>query len=803
MRYGLAAVCGVLATALLLTFGGCGGGDQPVSKAAGDTSKPLEGKSASKASQLEGTWMAVTEGPYAGFEFMDDQQVLVNTGFSAGQMTLKYDVLDGGRLSLIAPSGQTQVFSTSMSGDLLELGEPGSPKESQRFKRVPKGKPLAEALKEYHQQLAAEREKRLAEIAAALSRKDLVIRPTGDAGNAPPFVLELAVNSSALSGRAILDLEDPMIFDVQGSIRMDQYGAADVNLQMNQRAPQGVQPKHARATFKVPNDGKAPTLVGSISDVGEVPAEIVVDAAATKKANDHLAAVAEQIKQAIAAVTDPLGVKALLTSSVTMRGSEAPMPVTITLRRLGDQPAFAGVAEFANNTSAPAQASVRVINKRGLLEVDLTNGHHWRVGPGEGKFAGTWFFGNSPLSGQGAGNSELIIQRMWTAEQMAARQAAVEKFVKTDLQTPHTWLGEITLNNQGPTPAWMQLQVGADGSATGQAFYPLLEGSAELAGQIVPGVEGPGLQLQAVKVTGTPGYVRSFGRQQFKLEVDDPEAAAVGLAGDWNGGMARGPIALGAFDESSVEADRKKVTAALADATFTLTNSREVTNPDRKPAFLRLKVDAATHKVFGELGGETRVGSLRIPCIFEGEMTTDHGIHILRIKQIAALGYVSDPGFSGLVLRARLDDQGAVALSGLHILNGNFNAGAVTLTPATEPMVVPQDQKIMLAALRLGAVQHPPSKAQPGDSAVLLVTGTTRGRIYGTGPYSNSSPIGTAAIHAGLIADNEQALIRVTYAAPLVDYPAGEANGITATAYSFGKRAPTGLSYTMQKLPIE
>jgi len=102
----------------VLTLSGCGDGSETT------PSGPLEGREISRASQLEGTWLGTTEGDFIGFEFMDDGKVLATpftaalTGLSGGAM-YSYSILEGGRLSLVAPNGQTQIYGVTIAGVVI------------------------------------------------------------------------------------------------------------------------------------------------------------------------------------------------------------------------------------------------------------------------------------------------------------------------------------------------------------------------------------------------------------------------------------------------------------------------------------------------------------------------------------------------------------------------------------------------------------------------------------------------------------------------------------------------------------
>ena len=66
----------------------------------------------------------------------------------------------------------------------------------------------------------------------------------------------------------------------------------------------------------------------------------------------------------------------------------------------------------------------------------------------------------------------------------------------------------------------------------------------------------------------------------------------------------------------------------------------------------------------------------------------------------------------------------------------------------------------------------------------VTVTGATTGIVWGTGIYTHDSNIATAAVHAGLIAPGQTALITVTSLPGQSSYTGSTANGVTT--YSYG-----------------
>ncbi len=70
-----------------------------------------------------------------------------------------------------------------------------------------------------------------------------------------------------------------------------------------------------------------------------------------------------------------------------------------------------------------------------------------------------------------------------------------------------------------------------------------------------------------------------------------------------------------------------------------------------------------------------------------------------------------------------------------------------------------------------------------GDVVTLRVTGRTDGSVWGTDVYTADSDIGTAAVHAGLVAPGQTALVRVTVLPSLPQYSGTPRNGVESRSY--------------------
>ncbi len=72
-------------------------------------------------------------------------------------------------------------------------------------------------------------------------------------------------------------------------------------------------------------------------------------------------------------------------------------------------------------------------------------------------------------------------------------------------------------------------------------------------------------------------------------------------------------------------------------------------------------------------------------------------------------------------------------------------------------------------------------RGQNGKVFYFEVTGSTKGSVWGSGPYTDDSSLATAAVHAGLVKDGEKGTVRVTILAGRDSYQGTEKNGVTSS----------------------
>ncbi len=81
-----------------------------------------------------------------------------------------------------------------------------------------------------------------------------------------------------------------------------------------------------------------------------------------------------------------------------------------------------------------------------------------------------------------------------------------------------------------------------------------------------------------------------------------------------------------------------------------------------------------------------------------------------------------------------------------------------------------------------------------GESFNFTVTGQLGGSVWGTGTYTTDSSLATAAVHAGVLANGETGVVRVTMVQSPNQFTSSTANGVTS-----GPWAAFPAAYTVSK----
>lgn len=811
---------------MALALAGCGGGD--ASRAESDVSQPIEGRAVKNTGALTGSWMRVSAGPILGFEFLKDGQVLATLGNLGRTTTLTYSVLDGGRLSLVAPGGSTTVFGTTIEDDLLELRrETGSlGGDAQRFRRVASGTTLAAAIQAHAAELQAARERRTDALREQLSAQDLVVVRSGE--NGPDAVIALRVQSvhPEFSGTVVMD-DNPLRDDLLRPVRVHPFSGSitpmdDVTdrlrIQINVGpavAPTGQQDENGRVVLEVAGPVDRPELKGSAqfpkSWMGEANVVLQLDDERHAAVLARLEAQEEARRRAIAQVTERLGGRAELTGRKTLQAGGEPVPVEITLERVGETGTYQTETQLGNRDGLAGRGSVEALLGEGVLFIDLPGGEQWRLELSEGGqgFEGGWR-PNTRADFISHGRIELALGRVWTAAEVASEREAIARFLNVELRHPTALTGSVEAGRGGEIerwPVWVELQTAADGTASGKAWLLGQGVGVSLGGKLV----GDTLQLSSSGSLEGSAPSRSFASQRWQINLKrmDPHPRLTGTMSANPGGT--GSVALVPLASIDLDASRRTLIEMLDGHAFVVVNTTISRKPE--PSFFRFNVDRSTGAVSGDAVGEDLTGSRPSalpPGLISGTVAEERGHAVLRLTIDGSPEPVrARPGRRFEFTVTALPGEDGPVLTGWDP-PGPGNQAWLQLTPFTPstPITVSDEQRLRLAAQRLGAMVEAPDKPAPGAQAVLLVHATERdarvGQIFtANGRYSHGNSIATAALHAGLMRPGETAVLRLTYAAPFTEPTvAMERNGVTSQRGTFRPNnvVPT---FTLERVPLD
>jgi hypothetical protein len=624
--------------ALILLLSGCSSPDVPV-----DTSQPLEGRALARESQLEGTWLGITEGDFIGFEFMDDGQVLATPislgGLGSGQM-FRYSVLEGGRLSLVTPNGQSQVFTAQLAGDQLELS--GfmmlSETNSQRFRRLADGETLEQGMAQQRAAEAKAYEERLAGVNAFLARPGLVIAPTAPAPGAPAAIaVELAAGGT---GKAWHDDASPHLdqITVQTSAS-DRAGTPQVNVTFG---PQ-VQPPPTQARsgatipFAVSGDVESPTLTALVNFGGQqFELQIARDPRRHEEIVDRFDAEIARIEALRAPLISALKDYAVLEGTGASENPNRPQAntVQIVLVREPTSGAYAGEATLIDGTTGQAQsipqtvAQITVTGDKAMLVVNAANRQYQlTLDAATGKLGGGWFY-------QGNANGWQAELAVTQAIDAATRQQQVEaeRSALASLQAATPLIGLVDGRVQFlPQPMAVSLALSSSGGQlSGTATFPVVRAVIDVQGQIAETLAGPRLQLRFTNLreSGHSHALNLFNTlrgQTWTYAVADAGAADAPVK------LTNGAYALTEATDAYRREIREALTAALSGGL-----KMTITYPRYEATFVPLTfeflIDRATGKVTGSPVSGAHRNLFTEKSTVDGELADLAGLPFLPVQ---------------------------------------------------------------------------------------------------------------------------------------------------------------------------
>ncbi|HEX5786853.1 MAG TPA: hypothetical protein VFY03_01640 [Woeseiaceae bacterium] len=619
-----------------LALGSCGGDEPPADG-------PLEGRELGRAGQLEGTWLGVSQGDFIGFEFMDDGKVLatpITAALTGGAAMYDYSVLEGGRLSLMAPDGRTVLYKVTLAGDHMELEGSMmlSATNSQRFRRLPGGQTLEEGIEEQQRLDEAAYQERHDALTEYLERDDLVMAPvTPGAGGPAAIALDLTADGP---GRGWYDDAPPHLDELHAAIDSVENDAALPALQITFGEQLDPPPQQVRGasqiTFNSSGDADEPRLVAQVT-YGSTPVELEIRRDA--KLHADIVGRFDAEKERVEALRGPL-LAALKDYAVVEGQSGAQYENQATsdrfvLVRDAASGKFSGEGVLGY-TDRPAQAGtvtadVVVFGDEAMLVIEgLYRRYEMALaGSGGGQLSGAWF----PTGTQNGWQSTLAItEAIDTAERERRADAQRKALRALDPDLPYVGRAAVLVDAWGAPQPFVILAVtpGASDSYTATARYPSISMEVAMSGGLVETLTGPVLQLRASSMKIDPGMAgmmalnlveRQVTSQVWSLTLAEPGEAASRLEG---GGTGMGAVSLEPMTDAWKRRQADAVRQALsAGAKF---DAWAVIYRDQPATVFEHRLDASSGALTAVVPERSASMNIRAGQTFAGKLTEADGI---------------------------------------------------------------------------------------------------------------------------------------------------------------------------------
>lgn len=582
----------------LLLLAGCGKSDSSSSSESSDSSSDTSTEPVSNESQLVGTWFQAADQDLAGVEFGKDGKATLmlgneNNGEILQAVTLDYTVLEGGRVRMAAPQGQTVVFNCELSGDRLML-DPETRMMGLIGKSVftrLKGRTVAQALHAKAQEVQQKRQALVESVQKLLGQEKLVLASADPKLNLSRYALELKGSASTWRGVIYSEYNPPLKREVMASVRLGKGNVPQVILSLgNVVGPVGEGPRNPMTiTLTAEGDGEAMKLHEkglALKSDADVHAAIVANYESVQK----------QREQAVGTFADQFKMYCRLEGELVYPNNPnaRPQKVNLGLVRVEGLPSFV-VADLRNSTNplpaAFAQpATVQWENNKPMLAIPHLQG---LLEPGEeGKVVGQ-------LSGLKA---SLTIAECLSMEQLIQRRTDTTKFLDQQLADGMELCGPATINATKPYPMPLSIKLKSKGPRQlgGSVSILHLGGEYELEGSAAPTLLGATITLKSTKNikhsgTGLLGRGRDFN---LDLLWVDGKPIVTGKQSGFQGAT----VELAPAGADRLAADHARLQGLLKKGVaFAKVNLGDTSRPFQ----LDLKLDESG-KITGSFSGDTQ-----------------------------------------------------------------------------------------------------------------------------------------------------------------------------------------------------
>lgn len=616
----------MLCTTLLV---GCGGSDDSNSSAApGASANPPSAQiPVSTNSQLVGSWYrndAKAEPSLLGMEFTADGKALLYSA-NGQTVTLDYSVMDGGRLRLNAPNGQTMLFDCKVDSQALKLTAQGDALFAvAEFHRLASDQNIPQARKDELAAIAHQREVDLADIQSILKQPKLVLATinaddasngvaldiTGDAGNyqGGAYVKngdDATLRRVAVSIQPATDQSDSSVNVILGDV-VGPIGQENL-------APQTI-------TVNLDRSGGTPALASK-------SVTIKSNASAYDAITAHYQSVEQQREAKIDKAIAPLGAYTRITGEFAYPNNpNSSFKVDFGLLRVAGKRLFK--AANLQNKSDPAvsdfnmDAGVQLKGDEVLIVCPALNIAMKPVVGADGKLSLAGQYGNYNLP-------DAPVALTLTQEQLDAINGRIQDFLTKQLPAGIELTGYMLKNSKADLPCPVMFSFKGSGTdITGINEVLHLDGSYNLAAQPKVTLTSVLIPYKSTSILKRgPSTLFSRGRDgTIRINFLNEQPVC---DGDLHGSFEVGPAQLVLTTAETLAAQKQKLSGILAGgATFVCTDPIQ---PRRDPPSISVKLDPATGQVTGTI---SKGFSFAIhPGAVSGQFKEQDGMLVLDLTQ--------------------------------------------------------------------------------------------------------------------------------------------------------------------------
>lgn len=662
--------------ALLALLAGCG---DDTSRSIASKIDEGPGKPVKNEKQLTGSWYGPAGQEIAGFEFTGDSQVMVTLASRdplqlGSTMKWSYGLLDGGRLALTQPNGQTRIMTAAISGKTLSIAAENNPNTIARYLKL-EDQSIAQAHQQEAQRIVERHQNMLQDAYAFLNKPKLVL-VSGDPGlRLSREAFEISGNPEVWSGTAYTEIPVATQRSARVSMRPSSPGqpiVLEIAL-LDTLGPPGqhaIQPRTELFTVA----GEPGNL--SITGGGR---KLVADA----KVFDELVGNYQRIKAeretALNRFLDQFGAYAWLQGGYHYQSVKGPaqQQMAFVLKRVDGQPAFEFV-QIHRGTDPDWNLDLK-FNAYQQIPVLFNEGKPVLRLPDQTVLAAVEEDGKTVFRGSNRASQDALfsLTEVLTQKEVDARQAMVNDYLLS-LGKGKTLRGHIQTSGSNGHIAGRILSVSADPQGNVSGSLKALEygGTYRLTGKYSPTFLGAAMQLQTTELLNGPYNSMMNGTIRLNLVLDFEKGAAQSPAvhGDLSGGYLSGKLVFNETSSGQLKDERQQLVKLLGGdgGDFTPVQPRS----NRGQPTYRIKLDSSSGKISGTISESRNHLLPNGPVTFTGELMEQDGyvyIHLENAAERNAANQSMRP-WEHFIWAIPTPDQGMV-LAGSTALHRGVNQG--------------------------------------------------------------------------------------------------------------------------------